>query len=95
MMEDEGTLIAVREYISNIQQKHGLHHTAQDLAHFVIKDWKELSDSNHDQDITEIEALMDLNDDPSKWTVAARSAVNWLYHLGYDWKEVKNGWFKD
>lgn len=30
-----------------------------------------------------------------KLTLSARTAVNWLHRMGYDWKEVKKGIYKD
>jgi hypothetical protein len=129
MLDDEGTLLAVRVYIA-IAKKPGsgklyptseiyligylnicclrsdkyvsgiLVITAQDLATAVVNYWTQIAIEDPDQDTEEnseaiekvqatILSLSRLDDNPEKWSLSSRTAVNWLHRLGYDWKSVK------
>lgn len=103
MLEDEGTLIAIREWIALTNQKV----TAQDLAKAVSDHWRQMAvldegigSEGLDEEIIDqihntILALNRLDSDESKWSLTARSAVNWLHRLGFDYKEVRHGLYKD
>lgn len=81
--------------------------TTQDLANAVIEYWKkaaatDFSVSCEEEDFEFVEQLRDtitalhsLNEDQNTWTLTTRSAVRWLHRLGFDYKEVKKGLFKD
>ncbi|RPB06436.1 hypothetical protein P167DRAFT_580548 [Morchella conica CCBAS932] len=98
MLEDEGTLLAAREYIAHAGQQI----TAQNLADSVVQYWKNsLSwiDTADSEDILQIRetilALQNIELDETKWSLSNRSAVTWLHRLGHDWKEVRKGLYKD
>ncbi|PWW74131.1 hypothetical protein C7212DRAFT_284283 [Tuber magnatum] len=105
MLEDEGTLLAVRKYISSVSIL-GKAISAQDLVDAVTTHWeKVISDDpeqNTDDHVETIQymeetllALHELDNEPKEWSLSAHSAVNWLQELGYEWREVKKGLFKD
>ncbi|KAH0603861.1 uncharacterized protein H6S33_007520 [Morchella sextelata] len=85
MLIDEGTLIAVREYIARAGQQI----IAQSLANTVVRYWKDsLSTSNeiendYSEDIISMKetilALQDIDLDETKWSLSSRSAVTWLH----------------
>lgn len=103
MLEDEGTLIAIREWIALTNQQV----TAQDLAKAISDHWQQmavldatigpkgLDEEMIDQIHNTILALNELNPNESTRTLTARSAVNWLHRLGFDYKEVRHGLYKD
>ena len=107
MLNDEGTLIVVRRYLASCKEKNsGYHLTAEDLAQVVANYWKSVVEQDQSQDNEEnddavrivqdtIWSLKELNEDPAKWSISSRAAVDWLHKLGYDWKEVRKGLFKD
>lgn len=79
--------------------------TSKDLANTITAYWKSVANEDVDQDtegnseaLEEVRAtiitLHKLDDNQENRTLSSRAVVDWLYRLGYEWKEVKKGLYK-
>jgi hypothetical protein len=80
MLEDEGTPLVMREYMAGA----GLQADPEDLANAITLVWSRLAKEIALQ--TDGDAALQL---------ATKTAIKWLDRLGYNWKDLKNGVYKD
>ncbi|KAI5839736.1 hypothetical protein DFP73DRAFT_598397 [Morchella snyderi] len=100
MLEDEGIMIAVREFIASS----GGGIRAETLCNAVSEYWQsQMTSVDRQQEIGLLSSSLQELDTAcatfttahDKLTIHANTAQKWLKQLGYSWREVKKGVYKD
>ena len=86
-LDDEGVLLAVREYIATVGEKLTSHGLAQAVTQYLQSDMIGCD---------EVETtLRDEHSIAWKRSISERTARNWLNKLGFAWKDVRKGVYID
>ncbi|RPB21874.1 hypothetical protein L211DRAFT_888332 [Terfezia boudieri ATCC MYA-4762] len=86
-LEDEGVLLAMREYIASVGEKL----TSLGLAQAITEYLQEEDITNKAEEVNKIL----FHKSESKKSILERTARNWLNKLGFEWKDVRKGVYID
>jgi len=82
---DEGTLLAVYEYMAGA----GLHATTEDLAKAITSFWLHLAKNSESKTQTD-----DCINSDGGLRLATRTAREWLDRMEYNWKDLRKGVYR-